>query len=212
MEHCLDLIFVSVDIYCRALVSMPLLMFMPLFQFVMVVILFVYWVVVAVYLASAGSFNNVRSNIPITPFHTRWQFALSHPFAFYRYCYLSLLPVYILPIPPPPKFAHCLPQDTKTFQIDQDLRRAMIYHFFGLLWTRSFIVAWGSITFAGAVYEWYFSADKNVGHFSFTIVESYILWTQHVIQFGMYPFSHTETLHLPACLQPSSICSGQPLA
>eukprot|EP00960_Hanusia_phi_P061917 764981-Hanusia_phi.AAC.1 len=47
------------------------------------------------------------------------------------------------------------------FVWDATLQRVIIYHFFGLLWGRTFILAVGNLIIAGATAEWFLAFDKR---------------------------------------------------
>lgn len=54
--------------------------------------------------------------------------------------------------------------ETRTYDWDDTTRRAMIFHFFGLLWGRAFILAVGNLVIAGATAEWFLTDDKRALH------------------------------------------------
>mmetsp|Transcript_33039 Transcript_33039/g.69073 ORF Transcript_33039/g.69073 Transcript_33039/m.69073 type:complete len:725 (-) Transcript_33039:448-2622(-) len=51
---------------------------------------------------------------------------------------------------------------TRTFSWNDTIRRAIIYHFFGLLWGRAMILAVGNLIIAGATVQWFLSPDQKI--------------------------------------------------
>eukprot|EP00163_Fabomonas_tropica_P017466 TRINITY_DN3101_c0_g1_i2.p1 TRINITY_DN3101_c0_g1~~TRINITY_DN3101_c0_g1_i2.p1 ORF type:complete len:576 (-),score=200.56 TRINITY_DN3101_c0_g1_i2:392-2119(-) len=49
----------------------------------------------------------------------------------------------------------------RDFTFDNDLKQAIVLHFFGCIWTALFILAIGQTTIAGAVAQYYFTRDKD---------------------------------------------------
>jgi len=53
-------------------------------------------------------------------------------------------------------------QATRTYAWNDNIRRALIFHFFGLLWCRAFILAVGNLVIAGATCDWFIIHDKKM--------------------------------------------------
>jgi len=51
--------------------------------------------------------------------------------------------------------------NSSSFKFNDTLTYALVYHFFGLLWIRSFILAVGDLVIAGAVGDWYMRGDAG---------------------------------------------------
>lgn len=117
---------ISVAVTCLkeatlAIRSMKRILLLPLVKFVLLFILAIWFVLVAVYLASSGTWKQTTVTVPGT--------GLDVPF--------------------------------KTVEFNNTLRYMGLYHFFGLLWTVSFILAVADIIIAGSVGHWYFTPLEN---------------------------------------------------
>ena len=55
---------------------------------------------------------------------------------------------------------------------DTSLKYAFIYHFFGLLWTNQFIVAFGCVVIAGAIGQYYWSRGDTSAMPALPVVRS----------------------------------------
>jgi hypothetical protein len=53
-------------------------------------------------------------------------------------------------------------ESSRTYTWDDQTRWAALYHFFGLLWGRAFILACGQLVVAGAAAEWFLANDKKM--------------------------------------------------
>ena len=51
---------------------------------------------------------------------------------------------------------------TKQYEWNDQLQGLMIYHVFGLLWTRAWILAIGQLCIAGACADWFLATEKNL--------------------------------------------------
>eukprot|EP00002_Diphylleia_rotans_P013264 TRINITY_DN2588_c0_g1_i1.p1 TRINITY_DN2588_c0_g1~~TRINITY_DN2588_c0_g1_i1.p1 ORF type:complete len:618 (-),score=154.63 TRINITY_DN2588_c0_g1_i1:157-2010(-) len=95
----------------RAVSAVPGVVIFPFFVSTALSAFIVYWIYVALYLASAGEFN----------------------------------------------------EDEQEYEQSDDLKRAMVYHLFGLLWIVAFIIAVGQTTLAITFSTWYWTAEpKNL--------------------------------------------------
>eukprot|EP00164_Ancoracysta_twista_P000960 GFYU01001257.1.p2 GENE.GFYU01001257.1~~GFYU01001257.1.p2 ORF type:complete len:682 (+),score=229.41 GFYU01001257.1:660-2705(+) len=99
-----------------AIGDMPFIIGYPIITFLLMLALMLWWVFVALFLASAGT--NVDKEIDGKPGY-------------------------------------------KEYTFDDDLKKMIIYHLFGGLWTAQFILALSEIVIAGAVANWYWCKDKK---------------------------------------------------
>jgi len=53
-------------------------------------------------------------------------------------------------------------QETHTYNTNETTRRAIIFHFFGFLWIRAFILAVGNLVIAGATCDWFIIHDRSM--------------------------------------------------
>uniref|UniRef100_A0A6U4I244 Choline transporter-like protein n=1 Tax=Hemiselmis andersenii TaxID=464988 RepID=A0A6U4I244_HEMAN len=92
------------------LAEIPSALLFPLVQWIFMIALFIWFIVVFLYLASAGDWD----------------------------------------------------METRTYVWNDTVRRAIIFHFFGLLWVRAFILAVGNLVIAGATCDWFIINDKKL--------------------------------------------------
>ncbi|EKX48139.1 hypothetical protein GUITHDRAFT_58746, partial [Guillardia theta CCMP2712] len=97
-----------IELASECIMTIPSVFVFCIFQWLVMISLFVWWIFVMLYLVAAGSWD-----------------ANAHQYVW-----------------------------------DTALQRVMIYHFFGLLWGRSFILAIGNLVVAGASAEWFLVDDK----------------------------------------------------
>jgi len=94
---------------CDAVNTMPMVVLFPLIQYLAMCVFLVYWIVVAVFMASAGE----KRKDPATGVYTMYW--------------------------------------------EDDMKKAMIYHFFGLLWNMAFLRHFTILIIAGVFGAWYWT-------------------------------------------------------
>jgi len=103
---------------CMAIQAAPSVLFFPLFQYIILCGFLVYWLVVAVYMASCGTYSKTTAG-------------------------------------------------AYTYTFSDDMMKVIVYHFFGLLWTVSFLRHMTILILAGVFCSYYWTplSDKNAGNY-----------------------------------------------
>jgi choline transporter-like protein 2/4/5 len=118
----------------NAVKTMPLIVLFPFTTVALVVVLCLYWIIIAAYIASAGeeSSSKLAADLDCDADAS----AGSN--------------------------TSC-PVDLTAFSSSTTMRYMLAYHFFGLLWTNQFIQAIGMCTLAGAISAWYWAEVDDKG-------------------------------------------------
>jgi choline transporter-like protein 2/4/5 len=138
VRKAIDVIQLGAD----ALRQNSLAVFVPLLSTVFTALFLVWWVFVAANLASAGS--TTTSNMTSLMLSGASSISSYAGNTTYGTAAASLID-------------STLSSTMTTFSNSDYMSYLLIYHFFGLLWTASFIGALSTLTVAGTVCEWYFS-------------------------------------------------------
>jgi choline transporter-like protein 2/4/5 len=124
---------------------MPMTLIFPVLEWIAVVILLVYWIIIMWFLASAGEFN----------------------------------------------------RDTRQYEWNDNLQGLMIFHVFGLLWTRAWILAIGQLCIAGACADWFLATDKsNVGMAVFKSLGRSLRFHTGTAAFGAFLIAVVQMIRL----------------
>uniref|UniRef100_A0A7S0RW54 Choline transporter-like protein n=1 Tax=Chlamydomonas leiostraca TaxID=1034604 RepID=A0A7S0RW54_9CHLO len=146
-----------IKVASQAVGSMPSILLFPLLPFVFEVGLLIYWIAITGLLYSAGDLTaNCRSpdSSPFT-FSNFSSVGSSPSTTSNSSCYAGL---------PKDEQASLCGSDHNcylTYDWNDRLKYAFIYHFFGLLWTNQFIVGFGCVTIAGAIASYYWARGDS---------------------------------------------------
>jgi choline transporter-like protein 2/4/5 len=126
-----------IRISSKALRQMPALLLFPMIPCMLAVIMTLYWVVVAGYIASAGTINTGGALD-----------AAAGGVSSLTDGELALEPSAVI-------------NQTATWEQNSAMEYMLVYHLFGLLWTFQLISAFAVCVIAGAVAEYYWAADQK---------------------------------------------------
>lgn len=146
-----------IEAACEAVQSMPLIVLFPLCQYGIMLLFMVYWICVALYMASAGDY--VKDD---------------------------LTGVY-------------------TMEWNENMQKAIMYHFFGLLWNMAFLRHMTILILAGAFSVWYWTPldDKLEGKFQsehpapiLSSVKRSILYHTGTVAFGSFIIAVIQAIQI----------------
>eukprot|EP00296_Roombia_truncata_P007567 JP446011.1.p1 GENE.JP446011.1~~JP446011.1.p1 ORF type:complete len:598 (-),score=136.03 JP446011.1:114-1907(-) len=128
----------------KAIRAMPAMFIIPLVVWVIIMGVFAYWVVIFLFLASAGEFSAAES----------------------RYVW------------------------------DDTLRYMILYHLFGLLWTRAFLSAVSELMIAGSVSQWYFPQKGSLSFPVLAAVKNTLRYHLGSAAFGSFIIAVVEMIRV----------------
>ncbi|KAJ9522324.1 hypothetical protein QJQ45_008201 [Haematococcus lacustris] len=156
-----------IKVASQAIGAMPSIMFFPLLPFVFEVGLVIYWIAVTALLYSAGDLS-AHCRPPSAGNSTSFSFtsmgnitasslAPTAPSAANTTCYANVTSRDDM-------VSACAadPDCRLSYDWNNELQYAFLYHFFGLLWTNQFIIGATHVTVAGAIASYYFAHGDSM--------------------------------------------------